>query len=132
MERFIDERLRKPKCIKLQAEYFGFRERRSTLKYLQQLIYDLKTLLLLRIPVWPLFIDNVKAFDSINHDLLIYCLLKNDFHRRIMPVIYHFLKIRSARIEVNQSWGIFFSPSIGLSQGAVLFNFYSCFSYPIF
>ena len=41
-------------------------------------------------------------------------------HGRIIPLVYSFLKSRSARIKVNQSWRKFFTPFIFVPQGVVL------------
>ena len=92
-------------------------------------MFDLKTKIASKNPF--LGYDLEKAFDSINFDLLFYCLLKNGLHGRIIPLIYSLHRNRSARIKVNQSSGNFITPSIRVPQGAVLsllFPFFIRFS----
>ena len=54
------------------------------------------------------FYVSEKASDSMNHDLIINCLLKSGVYGRNIPLKYRFLKTRNACIKLNQSWGDFF------------------------
>ena len=61
-----------------------------------------------------------KAFDSIDHYLLLYCLLKIGIRGRMIQLIGNLPKTREVSIRVNKIQRISFNPWIDVPHGGVL------------
>ena len=75
-----------------------------------------------------MLMDLSKAFDTLNHDLLIAKLHVYGFSKNALNLIYNYLKDRLQRIKINQSYSSWSELIIGVPQGSVLgpllFNIY--------
>ena len=80
----------------MEAEQVGSREGRSTMTNLYKLIFDLKAKIVSRDLCEATFYNLEKAFGSVNHDLLLYCLLKLGLLGINIALIYSFVENRSA------------------------------------
>ena len=58
--------------------------------------------------------------NSIDHDLLLYCLLETSISGRMIPLIEIHLQTRELSIRVNDIRGISFNQSVDVPQGVVL------------
>ena len=77
-----------------------------------------------------LFTDLSKAFDFIDHELLIAKLHAYDFETDAVKFIYSYLKGRKQRTKINSSYSSFAETLFGVPQGSIfgplLFNAYIC------
>ena len=88
----------------------------------------LKTALDNRISTGATFVDLSKAFDCLNHDLLIAKLEAYGFTRKALNFIYSVLNSRKQRVKINGSYSEWKNINHGVPQGSVLrpflFNIY--------
>ena len=64
--------------------------------------------------------DLSKAFDCLNHDLLIAKLEAYGFNTRALKFIYNYLKEREQRTKVNGSYSTWRALKYGVPQGSIL------------
>ena len=64
--------------------------------------------------------DLSKAFDTINHDLLIAKLHAYGFHKRAVKLIKSYLSNRWQRVKINTSYSSWSALLVGVPQGSVL------------
>jgi len=65
-------------------------------------------------------IDLSKAFDYLNHELLIVKMSAYGFSRPALKLIYSYLHERQQRVEINDSFSTLKQTSLGVPQGSVL------------
>ena len=122
-ERILEKRLRKYCDLHniIDDSQEGFRERRSTSRYLYNLVSSLHEIKRRKMCAIILFIDFEKAFDSVSIPDLIVKLHRLGIQGKILRLINNFLCNRKVRLLVNG----FIGESrpcklIGLPQGSVL------------
>ena len=67
-----------------------------------------------------LLTDLPKAFDCINHQLLIAKLEAYGFHHKSLTYIYSYLSYRKQRIKVNGSFRTWAEITVAVPQGSIL------------
>ena len=67
-----------------------------------------------------ILMDLSKAFDCLNHDLLIAKLSAYGFTRPALKLIHTYLHERQQRVKINGSFSTFKQTSLGVPQGSVL------------
>ena len=75
-----------------------------------------------------LLMDLSKAFDCLNHELLIAKLHAYGFSRSALALIHSYLSNRRQRVKINGSFSTWKNTNLGVPQGSVLgpllFNIY--------
>ena len=106
----------------------GFRENYSTQYALLRFIEDCRKALDSGNTAGAVLMDLSKAFDCLNHDLLIAKLEAYGFSRGALQLIQSYLNRRKQRVKVNRSFSTWIETSVGVPQGSVLgpllFNIY--------
>ena len=106
----------------------GFREHYSTQHALLRFIEKCKMSLDAGNCVGAVFMDLSKAFDCLNHELLIAKLEAYGFSKRALTFIHSYLYKRKQRVKVNGSFSEWKEINQGVPQGSVLgpllFNLY--------
>lgn len=67
-----------------------------------------------------IFIDFSKAFDTINHEILLKKLLALNFSNSAVQLIKHYLTDRSQCVAINQRTSSFLKIKCGIPQGSIL------------
>ena len=98
----------------------GFRKGYSTQHCLLNLIERMKRSLDKQGYAAAILTDLSKAFDCINHDLLIAKLGAYGFSHSSLTVIQSYLYGRKQRTKVNNSYSSWTSPNAGVPQGSIL------------
>ena len=106
----------------------GFRENYSTQHALLRFIEDCRKALDSGNTAGAVLMDLSKAFDCLNHDLLIAKLEAYGFSRGALQLIQSYLNRQKQRVKVNGSFSTWIETSLGVRQGSVLgpllFNIY--------
>ena len=103
------------------ADQEGFTEGKDTIRYLNRLIWGIKSDLKLARTIICLFIDFEKAFDSVWKKALLVKLAKLGIKGNILKLIENFLESRKVRLKVNGTKGeVRDCCDFGLPQGSVL------------
>ena len=104
-------------------------------------VFNAQHCLIIRIEIWKrsvdgggqagtLLIDLSKAFDCIDHELLIAKLYAYRFDKNCLYFINSYLKGRKQKTKINSSYSAFAEILSGVLQGSILgpflFNFYIC------
>ena len=106
----------------------GFRRNYSTQHILLRLIENCKKALDTKQTASALLMDLSKAFDCLNHDLMIAKLNAYGFSRSALNFTLSYLSQRKQKVKINGSFSEWKTTSVGVPQGSVLgpllFNIY--------
>ena len=98
----------------------GFRKGYSTQHALMRLIEKCREFLDKHGHAGALLMDLSKAFDCLDHDLLIAKLHAYGFGRSALALIYNYLNERKQRVKVNGKFSEWKESTKGVPQGSVL------------
>ena len=116
-------------------DQFAFRPTGSTMATLTYILHHVTLLLETNDYVWCLLVDFSKAFDTVNHFILIEKLLKLDIPPIVINWIIHFLTNRTQQVVINcrRSSRLSITRSIvqGSGLGPLLFLIYILHLKPI-
>ena len=98
-------------------EQNGFRASRSCLDHIFSLSSIIRNRLLSKCSTFCCFIDMAKAFDSVNHDCLLYKLQYNGIRGKIYSAIKSVLLNQNYAVKVNDKNTKWFQGKLGVRQG---------------
>ena len=104
----------------LCSNQHGFRSRRSCLTQLLSHFDDVLSGLVESVDVDAIYLDYAKAFDKVDHRLLLAKMRKYGFHEKILTWIESFLSNRSQNIALNGALSYASKVISGVPQGTVL------------
>ena len=99
---------------------FGYRKNHSTEQCLTIMIEVWKKALDYKNSAGAVLTDLSKAFDCLNHDLLIAKLDTYGFEKSAINFIYDYLKERKQRTKVSNSYSSWKNIQYGVPQGSIL------------
>ena len=106
--------------ILISANQHGFTPNKSTLTQLVECVHDWASAVESRSPVYIIYIDFKKAFDSASHTKLLYKLDRLDFSNKLIFWISSFLSSRYQRVKCGSSFFEFKPVTSGVPQGSVI------------
>ena len=104
----------------LSPYLFGYRRNHSTEQCLTIMIEAWKKALDLKHSAGAILTDLSKAFDCLNHKLLIAKLNAYGLHKEALNFIYNYLEGRKQGTKVNNSYSTWRDVKYGLPQGSIL------------
>ena len=104
----------------LTDKQHGFRKSHSTIHSVSQLVNFVNENMDIRRPVLASFIDFRKAFDCLQHDVLLRKLNNLGFDQNIMKWVESYLYGREQRVYANNVYSEFRTIQQGVPQGSVL------------
>ena len=104
----------------LSPYLFGYRKNHSTEQCLVVMIEIIKKALDFQQSAGAVLTDLSKAFDCLNHDLLIAKLEAYGFEDSALHLIYDYLTDRKQRTKVNNSYSNWKDLKYGVPQGSIL------------
>ena len=121
-ERILYVRLLKFFCDKsiITPFQFGFTKNKSTLDAIMNLTESLYDTLNSKQNSLNVFIDYSKAFDTVNHSILLRKLDKYGIRGAPLDLISNYLKNRKQIVRINQSFSSSKIIKIGIPQGSIL------------
>ena len=114
-------------CLKLHANQFGFRQHTSTTMAAAVLKEIIMTYNEKSTPVYAAFLDLSKAFDKINHSILMSKLIDSTVPAVITNTIINMYDSQYVRTYFNGTKGSFWKLRNGTRQGAVLSPLLFCY-----
>ena len=104
----------------LSPYLFGFRKGHSTEQCLNIMLESWKRALDKKLCAAAILTDLSKAFDCINHELLIAKLEAYGFSKNSLTYIYSYLSERKQRTKINTSYSSWNDIKSGVPQGSIL------------
>ena len=104
----------------LSDSQFGFRRQRSTTHAVSQLLNQIYANINRSVITTAIYIDFSKAFNCVQHSILLRKLAKLKLHDNIITWISSYLNDREQRTLVNNSYSSFLPVKQGVPQGSVL------------
>ena len=98
----------------------GFRQHRSCVTQLLEVMNDLTTLLEDKEDIDIIYLDFSKAFDTVPHQRLINKLKAYGITGKLIDWISSFLSNRKQRVRVNNAYSNFANVESGITQGTIL------------
>ena len=108
------------KCKILCPEQFGFRQKHSCVEAISRIVEYMRSVLERRDSGIALFLDFKKAFDTVDHDILIIKLEKHGFCCKISTLLKNFLINRVQFVSDGIINSSFEKITCGVPQGSVL------------
>lgn len=119
-ERIVNSILTELVADKISSKQHGFIKKRSTASNLLEYVTFLSTALDGGFEVHSIYTDFSKAFDMVDHDLLISKLKSIGIDIQLVDWFHSYLKNRSLYVAFNGEKSFTFSPTTGVPQGSVL------------
>lgn len=104
----------------LDESQYGFRTNRSTSLALMELIEEITNCIDTKKYVLGIFIDLKKAFDTINHDILIHKLERYGIRGVGLNWVSSYLRSRKQFVEIGDQKSVCMDITCGVPQGSVL------------
>lgn len=104
----------------IHENQFGFAELSNTLSATSFLMNEIRTNIDQRKFVSCLFIDLQKAFDMVNHNILISKLINIGIQGKFLNILETYLLQRKQKVKIGNSFGDFLNISSGVPQGSIL------------
>ena len=104
----------------LAESQYGFRAGRSTAMALADLVEDITTAIDQKLHAIGVFIDLKKAFDTINHELLLLKLQCYGIRGVVNEWISNYLTNRRQYVQINEYASDFLNIRCGVPQGSIL------------
>ena len=105
---------------KLSKYLTGFRKNHGTQHSLASMLENWKNALDKGEYVCALFMDLSKAFDTINHDLMLAKLEAYGFSNNSLQFMHNYLKNRKQRVQLNNSFSKMGKVKVGVPQGSII------------
>ena len=119
-ERLIHIQLYDFIALKLSALLGGFRKNYNTQHVLLNFLQDCKNIIDKKGFAGAVFMDLSKAFDSMNHGLLIAKLHAYGLSIEALELIQNYLSHRKQRVKLNSTFSAWKEIKVGVPQGSVL------------
>ena len=103
----------------LHESQFAYRKKTSTEHAVLTMTEEWRKKLDLGLDVIALFLDLSKAFDTVDHEILLDKLVYYNFHPNLISLIRNYLKNRSIKVKVNDSLSERIPINVGVPQGSV-------------
>ena len=104
----------------LSDSQHGFRKNHPTINSVAQLSNFISTKMDNSIPVLSVFVDFRKAFDSVQHPMLLEKLSHLNLHHSVVDWVSSYLNRRQQRVFANNTYSNFATIEQGVPQGSVL------------
>ena len=104
----------------LSDAQYGFRKNRSTVHSAAQLINSVNKKLDAKTPTLAVYIDFKKAFDCVQHPVLLNKLSQLNLDSSVINWVDSYLSDRKQRVFANNTYSSFLSVTQGVPQGSVL------------
>ena len=120
-ERMIHKQIVNYMIDKLELAHYitGFRKLHGTQNSLVVMLEKWKRALDKREYISALFMDLSKAFDTINHDLLIAKLKGYGFSKEALTLMKIYLKNRKQKVKINNNFSLERDVTTGVPQGSI-------------
>ena len=104
----------------LSRNQFGYRRHRSTEDAIVKLVEDSKSALNQRRHIAVVFLDLSKAFDTVQHDILLHYLGKLKISPCSVSLISNYLSNRKQRVKLGNGYSGWLPTTSGVPQGSLL------------
>lgn len=104
----------------ISKNQFGFRKGMGTKDALHKLTSQLYSSIDQNIPTVVTFLDLAKAFDSVNHEILLKKLFRYGIRGKAYEIVQSYLTDRKQRVKINGNVSNYKDINIGVPQGTIL------------